>query len=151
MQSPSWLFLLEGFARLFESRFLISVQEHDKICHALCHRRSLQSYEQRCVGLYQPTYGVYAATKAGVEALTHILAKELGGRGITVNAVAPGPTATGLFLDDKDQATIDRIAKMAPLGRLGQPEDIAAVVAFLAGPDGGWVSGQVLRANGGIV
>ena len=109
------------------------------------------SFSSSVVGLYQPTYGVYAATKAGVEALTHILAKELGARAITVNAVAPGPTATGLFLDDKDQATIDRIAKMAPLGRLGQPEDIAAVVAFLAGPDGRWVSGQVLRANGGIV
>ena len=109
------------------------------------------NFSSSVVGLYQPTYGVYAATKAGVEALTHILAKELGARGITVNAVAPGPTATGLFLDGKDQATIDRIAKMAPLGRLGQPEDIAAAVAFLAGPDGAWVSGQALRANGGII
>lgn len=103
------------------------------------------------VGLYQPTYGAYAATKAGVEALTHILVKELGGRGITVNAVAPGPVATALFLDDKDQATIDRIARMAPLGRLGEPEDIARMVAFLVGPDGTWISGQVLRANGGVV
>jgi 3-oxoacyl-[acyl-carrier protein] reductase len=109
------------------------------------------NFSSSVVGLYQPTYGIYAATKAGVEALTHVLAKELGARGITVNAVAPGPTATGLFLDDKDQATIDRIAQAAPLGRLGQPEDIAAVVAFLAGPDGGWVNGQVLRANGGVV
>jgi 3-oxoacyl-[acyl-carrier protein] reductase len=109
------------------------------------------NFSSSVVGLYQPTYGIYAATKAGVEALTHVLAKELGARGITVNAVAPGPTATGLFLDDKDQATIDRIAKAAPLGRLGQPEDIAAVVAFLTGPDGGWVNGQVLRANGGVV
>ena len=103
------------------------------------------------VGLNQPTYAAYAATKAGVEALTHILAKELRGRDITVNAVAPGPTATALFLDGKPQALVDQLSKLAPLERLGQPEDIAAAVAFLAGPDGGWINGQVLRANGGIV
>jgi 3-oxoacyl-[acyl-carrier protein] reductase len=103
------------------------------------------------VGLYQPTYGVYAATKAGVEAMTHVLSKELRGRNITVNAVAPGPTATALFLDGKPQAAIDHLAKLAPLERLGQPEDIANAVAFLAGPDGAWINGQVLRANGGII
>ncbi len=103
------------------------------------------------VGLYQPTYGVYAATKAAIEAMTHILAKELRGRNVTVNAVAPGPTATALFLDGKPQEVIDHLTKLAPLERLGQPEDIAATVAFLAGPDGGWINGQVLRANGGII
>jgi 3-oxoacyl-[acyl-carrier protein] reductase len=103
------------------------------------------------VGLYQPAYGVYAATKAGVEAMTHVLANELRGRNITVNAVAPGPTATALFLDGKPQEVIDHLSKLAPLERLGQPQDIAAAVAFLAGPDGAWVNGQVLRANGGFV
>jgi 3-oxoacyl-[acyl-carrier protein] reductase len=103
------------------------------------------------VGLYQPTYGVYAATKAGIEALTHVLSKELRGRSITVNAVAPGPTATALFLDGKPQAAIDQLTKLAPLERLGPPEDIANTVAFLAGPDGAWINGQVLRANGGII
>jgi 3-oxoacyl-[acyl-carrier protein] reductase len=103
------------------------------------------------VGLTPPTYAVYAATKAAVESMTHILSKELRGRTITVNAVAPGPTATRLFLDGKPQDVIDRLAKQAPLERLGQPEDIAATVAFLAGPDGAWINGQVLRANGGIV
>jgi 3-oxoacyl-[acyl-carrier protein] reductase len=103
------------------------------------------------VGLYQPTYGVYAATKAAVEAMTHVLAKELRGRNITVNAVAPGPTATALFLEGKPQAVIDHLAKLAPLERLGQPEDIAAAVAMLCGPDGAWINGQVLRANGGII
>ncbi|NIJ33346.1 SDR family oxidoreductase [Sphingomonas oligoaromativorans] len=103
------------------------------------------------VGLRPASYAVYAATKAGVEAMTHILTKELRGRAITVNAIAPGPTATALFLDGKPQAVIDTLANAAPLERLGQPEDIASAVAFLAGPDGGWINGQVLRANGGIV
>jgi len=102
-------------------------------------------------GLLHPTYGVYAATKAAVEALTSVLSKELRGRAITVNAVAPGPTATDLFLNGKPQEVIDRLAKAAPLERLGQPQDIAATVAFLAGPDGGWINGQTLRANGGII
>ena len=103
------------------------------------------------VGLLQPTYGVYAASKAAVEAMTSILAKELRGRNITVNAIAPGPTATKLFLDGKPQEAIDRLAKLAPLDRLGQPEDIADAVAFLVGPDGAWINGQTLRANGGII
>ncbi|EZP49971.1 SDR family oxidoreductase [Sphingomonas sp. RIT328] len=103
------------------------------------------------VGLYQPTYAPYAATKAGVEAMTRVLAKELRGRNITVNAVAPGPTATALFLDGKPQGVIDHLSKLAPLERLGRPDDIASVVAFLAGPDGAWINGQILRANGGIV
>jgi 3-oxoacyl-[acyl-carrier protein] reductase len=109
------------------------------------------SFSSSVVGLYQPTYGVYAATKGGVEAMTHVLANEMRGRNITVNVVAPGPTATALFLDGKAQDVVDRLSKLAPLERLGQPEDIAAVVAFLAGPDGAWINGQVLRANGGIV
>jgi 3-oxoacyl-[acyl-carrier protein] reductase len=103
------------------------------------------------VGLLQPTYAVYAATKAGVEAMTAVLAKELRGRNITVNAVAPGPATTDLFLDGKSQEAIGRLAKLAPLERLGEPADIAAAVAFLAGPDGAWINGQALRANGGII
>ena len=109
------------------------------------------SFSSSVVGLYQPTYAVYAATKAGVEAMSHILAKELGKRSITVNVVAPGPVATELFLGDKSEDQIAQVTKMIPLGRLGEPEDIARVVAFLVGPDGSWVNGQVLRANGGII
>nr|WP_299504566.1 SDR family oxidoreductase [uncultured Rhizobium sp.] len=109
------------------------------------------SFSTSVVGLYQPAYGVYAATKAAVEAMTHILAKELGPKAITVNAVAPGPVETELFMKGKSDELVNTIAGMNPLKRLGQPDDIAAVVSFLAGPDGGWVNGQVIRANGGVV
>ena len=109
------------------------------------------NFSSSVVGMLQPGYGVYAATKAGVEAMTSVLAKELRGRNITVNAVAPGPTATDLFLNGKPQEVVERLAKMAPLERLGQPQDIAATVAFLVSADGGWINGQTLRANGGII
>lgn len=109
------------------------------------------SFSTSVVGTKLETYGVYTATKAAVESLTAIASKEMRGRSITVNAVAPGPTATDLFLTGKSQELIERMAKMAPLERLATPEDIAGVVSFLAGPDGGWVNGQVLRANGGLV
>jgi len=97
-----------------------------------------------------PGYGAYIASKAGVEGLIHVLANELRGRNITVNAVAPGPVGTELFLQDKTPEQIAQLGKVAPLERLGEPIDIARVVSFLAGPDGGWVNAQVLRANGGF-
>ena len=98
--------------------------------------------------LQMPTYGGYAASKGGVEALTLILARELRGRDITVNAIAPGPTGTPLFFEGKSQEVVDNIASMNPMERLGTPEDIAEVAAFLAGP-ARWVNGQVLYTNGG--
>lgn len=102
------------------------------------------------IGMRLPSYGPYIATKAAVEGLTQVLAQEMRGRGVTVNAVAPGPVATDLFLEGKTQELIDRMAKMNPLERLGQPEDIARVVAFLAGSESGWINGQIVRANGGM-
>jgi 3-oxoacyl-[acyl-carrier protein] reductase len=109
------------------------------------------SLSSSVVGLLPNGYGVYAATKAAVETMGAILTKELRGRGVTVNSIAPGPTATKLFLDGKPAEVVERLSKAAPLERLGQPEDIAATIAFLAGPDGAWVNGQVLRVNGGII
>src|SRR5580693_639024 len=97
-----------------------------------------------------PTYGAYIASKAGVEGLVHVLANELRGRNITVNAVAPGQVLTELFLKGKSDALIDDLRKMNPMERLGLPEDMANVVSFLAGPDGGWINSQALRANGGF-
>lgn len=97
-----------------------------------------------------PAYGAYIASKAGVEGLVKVLANEMRGREINVNAVAPGPVATELFFEGKSDEQIVSITAMAPLERLGQPEEIAAAVAFLAGPQGSWINGQILRANGGF-
>ena len=111
---------------------------------------AIVNFSSSVVKLAQPTYAPYAATKGAVEAIGLILARELRGRDVTVNAVAPGPTATPLFLDGKDQETVDRIAGMNPMERLGEPGDIAETVAFLAGP-GRWVNGQTIYANGGAI
>ena len=108
-------------------------------------------FSSSVIAMAFPTYGPYIASKAGVEGLVRVLANEIRGRNITVNAVAPGPVATELFLTGKSEAQIDQLRKLSPLERLGQPEDIANVVSFLAGPDGGWINGQILRANGGFV
>ena len=99
----------------------------------------------------QPRYGVYAATKAALEALTTVFAKEMRGRDITVNCIAPGPVATALFLKGKSKDQLDQAAKQSPLERLGKPADIASAISFLAGPDGGWVHGQTLFVNGAFV
>lgn len=107
-------------------------------------------FSSTTLALNMPGYAIYNATKAAVEAFTHVFPKELRGRGITVNAIAPGPVATSLFLDGKSDEQIAAFLKMPPLERLGQPDDIASVVAFLVGPDAGWINGQVLRANGGV-
>lgn len=103
------------------------------------------------IGKSFPAYGPYIASKAGVEGLVRVLANELRGRSVTVNAVAPGPVGTELFLDGKTPEQIAALSKVPPLERLGTPEDIASVVAFLCGPEGGWINAQVVRANGGFV
>ncbi|WP_186265075.1 SDR family oxidoreductase [Burkholderia gladioli] len=101
------------------------------------------------IALSFPGYGPYIASKAGVEGLVRVLANELRGRGITANVVSPGPVATELFFNGKTDEQVAKLAKLAPLERLGEPEDIASAVSFLAGPDGAWVNAQVLRVNGG--
>ena len=109
------------------------------------------NFSSSTVGMNLPGYAVYIASKAAVESLTHVFAKELRGRQITVNAVAPGPVATELFMHGKTEEQIEAFSKMPPLERLGQPQDIANIVSFLVSPAAAWVNGQVLRANGGLV
>ena len=108
------------------------------------------TFSTSMLGIRMPSYAPYAAAKGAVEAITMILAKELRGRDITVNAVAPGPTATPLFLDVKPRSAIDHLAALAPLERLGRPEDVAETVSFLAGP-ARWVNGQIIYTNGGVI
>lgn len=139
----------------FDSLFSINVKGSfntmRQAAARLRHGGSVVNFSTSVIGLALPGYAVYGATKAAIETMTNIFAKELRGKHITVNAVAPGPTATALFLTGKTQETIERMSKMTPLERLGTPDDIAAAVAFLAGPDGRWINGQILRANGGLV
>jgi len=100
--------------------------------------------------LILPTYGAYAATKGAVEQLTRVFAREMGSRGITVNSISPGPTNTELFLEGKSEETIQRLAAMSALGRIGETEDIAKVILFLASEEAAWVTGQNIGVNGGI-
>ena len=102
------------------------------------------------IAKHAPSYGPYIASKAGVEGLVQVFAQEMRGRAVTVNAVAPGPVATELFLAGKSDELVAQIVKQAPLERIGQPGDIADAVSFLAGPGGGWINGQVVRVNGGF-
>jgi 3-oxoacyl-[acyl-carrier protein] reductase len=112
---------------------------------------SIVNFSSSVLNRILPAYTAYAASKAAVEAMTFILAHELRGRDITVNAVAPGPTATEMFLEGKDEELIARFANAVPMERLGTPADIAPVVSFLVGPEGHWINGQTIRVNGGII
>jgi 3-oxoacyl-[acyl-carrier protein] reductase len=141
----------QTFDRLFSVNVKGSFNTMREAAAKLRHGGRIINFSTSVIGLVLPGYAVYAATKGAIEVMTNILAKELRGKNITVNAVAPGPTATALFLDGKTPEVIERMSKMAPLERLGQPEDIASAVSFLAGADGGWINGQTLRANGGLV
>ena len=152
---PSLPMLADTDDKTFDSLFSVNVKGSFNTMREAATRLQaggrIVNFSTSVIGLGLPGYAVYAATKGAIEVMTHILAKELRGRHITVNAIAPGPTATALFLNGKTPETIDRLAKAAPLERLGTPEDIANAVALLASPDGGWINGQTLRANGGLV
>lgn len=139
---------------LFEQTFGVNVRGTFNTLREAARRMNgggrIVNFSTTALALNLPGYAIYNGTKAAVESMTRTFAKELRGRDITVNAVAPGPVATELFLEGKTREQIDHFASMPPLGRLAQPDDIASVVSFLVGPDAGWVNGQVLRANGGL-
>ena len=139
---------------LFDSHIAVNLKGTFNLCREAAKRvrdgGRIVNFSSSVIGVRLPTYGVYIASKAAVEGLTQVLAQEMRGRRISVNAIAPGPVATELFLHGKSEQLIEHIAKMNPLERLGQTEDIARVVAFLVGPEGGWINGQTIRANGGM-
>jgi 3-oxoacyl-[acyl-carrier protein] reductase len=146
--------LAETSDALFEQTFGINVRGTFNTLREAAKRMNdggrIVNFSTTALAMNLPGYAIYNATKSAVESFTHVFAKELRGRHITVNAVAPGPVATALFLEGKTDEQIAGFAKMPPLERLGQPEDIANVVAFIVGPDAAWVNGQILRANGGL-
>lgn len=138
----------------FDRSMAINVKGTFNVCREAARRvrdgGRIINLSSSVIGVRLPTYGVYVATKGAVEALTQVLAQEMRGRHISVNCVAPGPVGTDLFLEGKSPELVEHMAKMNPLERLGRPEDIAHLVSFLAGPEGGWVNGQIVRANGGM-
>jgi len=139
----------------FDRLFAVNVKRTFFCCQQAAKKMAdggrIVNFSSSTTALMLPTYSAYVATKGAVEQLSHVLAKELGPRGITVNVVSPGPTDTELFGQGKSEEDKRRYARMAALGRLGTPEDIADVVAFLASDEARWVTGQNLRANGGVI
>jgi 3-oxoacyl-[acyl-carrier protein] reductase len=146
--------IVETDEEAFDSMFATNVRGTFLMLRAAAKRLPvggrIVNFSTSAIALRLPGYATYCATKAAVEAYTSILANELRGKQITVNAIAPGPTGTDLFLDGKSPEQIDRLAKMNPFERLGTPDDIASAVSILLGPEGAWINGQTIRVNGGM-
>jgi len=139
----------------FDNIFAVNVKGTFFACQQATKRMAdggrIINFSSSTTAMMLPTYGSYVATKGAVEQFSHVLAKELGSRGITVNVISPGPTDTELFNQGKSEQDIQRFAQLAALGRLGQPDDIANVVSLLVSDDAGWITGQIIRVNGGTV
>jgi 3-oxoacyl-[acyl-carrier protein] reductase len=148
--SPLTELKLDAFDRMHRTNVRGTFVVNQQAARRVREGGAIINFSSSVTKLALPTYTAYAATKGAVDAMTLILAKEMRGRDVTVNAVAPGPTATPLFLDGKPQQAIDTLRNMSPLERLGEPTDIAEAVAFLAGP-ARWVNGQIIYTNGGVI
>jgi 3-oxoacyl-[acyl-carrier protein] reductase len=148
--SPLTELKLDAFDRMHRTNVRGTFVVNQQAARRVREGGAIINFSSSVTKLALPNYTAYAATKGAVDAMTLILAKEMRGRDVTVNAVAPGPTATPLFLDGKPQQAIDTLRNMSPLERLGEPTDIAEAVAFLAGP-ARWVNGQIIYTNGGVI
>jgi 3-oxoacyl-[acyl-carrier protein] reductase len=139
----------------FEQSFQVNVKGTFNGCQLALERMAdggrIINISSSTTGLMLPGYGVYDATKGAIEAMTHVIAKEFGRRGITVNAVSPGATETENYRSGKSEEFLASLEAMSVFGRLGRPEEIAAVVAFLASDRGHWITAQNVRVNGGTV
>ncbi len=147
--------IAEAKSEMFEETFAVNVRGVFNTLRQAASRLQkggrIINFSTTAIALAPPLYGIYTASKAAVESMSYVFAKELRGRQITVNCVAPGPTATDLFMQGKTKEQVDQLAKAPPLERLGEPEDIARAVSFLAGAQGAWVNAQVIRVNGGLI
>lgn len=140
----------EDFTRQFDINVKGTFNTLREAATRLADNGSIINFSSTTTRLMMPTYGTYVATKGAVEQLTRVFAKEVGARGINVNAILPGPTNTELFTKGKPQEIIDRLASLNAFNRLGEPVDIAKIVSFLAGDDAKWISGQTIGANGAM-
>lgn len=140
----------EDFARQFDINVRGTFNTLREAATRLADNGSIINFSSTTTRVMMPTYGTYVATKAAVEQLTRVFAKEVGARGINVNAVLPGPTNTELFTKGKPREVIDRLASLTAFNRIGEPEDIAKVVAFLASDEAKWISAQQIGINGAM-
>ncbi|WP_028465067.1 SDR family oxidoreductase [Nisaea denitrificans] len=141
----------ENFRRLVEVNIVGAFNVLQEAAKSVTDGGTIIALTTSLVRFAAPGLGPYSATKAAVECLVRSMSKELAGRGVRVNAVAPGPVDTDLFRSGKDEAAIQRSAGMSPLNRVGQPEEVGDVVAFLASDKSSWIDGQIVQTNGGMV
>lgn len=140
----------EDFTRQFDINVRGTFNTMREAATRLADKGSIINFSTSVNRIMLPTYSTYVATKAAVEQLTRVFSKEVGGRGINVNSISPGPTNTELFTRGKSQEVIDRLASLSAFNRIGEPEDIAKVVLFLAGDEAKWITAQNIGVNGGM-
>jgi len=140
----------EDFSRIFDINVKGTFNTLREAATRLADNGSIVNFSTSVNRIMLPTYGTYVATKSAVEQLTRVFSKEIGNRGINVNSVSPGPTNTELFVTGKSEETISRLASLSAFNRIGEPNDIAQVVVFLASDEAKWINAQNIGVNGGM-